>query len=121
MTHELGTLQQKVVQAAKRRDDTLRRQFERARALAFPAGEPQERAVGLCGSSTASARPWSRSSTAICRSTLRPGPDAALDAFAVGARPARARLTPNFQRQLQGTPNSNSQPGRAHASGSGRT
>ncbi len=47
MTHELGTLQQKVVQAAKRRDDTLRRQFERARALAFPGGEPQERAVGL--------------------------------------------------------------------------
>ncbi|MEO5822604.1 MAG: bacillithiol biosynthesis cysteine-adding enzyme BshC [Vicinamibacteraceae bacterium] len=47
MTHELGTLQQKVVQAAKRRDDTLRRQFERTRALAFPAGEPQERAVGL--------------------------------------------------------------------------
>jgi bacillithiol biosynthesis cysteine-adding enzyme BshC len=47
MTHELATLQQKVVQAAKRRDDTLRRQFERARALAFPGGEPQERAVGL--------------------------------------------------------------------------
>jgi len=47
MTHELGTLQQKVVQAAKRRDDTLRRQFERTRALAFPTGEPQERAVGL--------------------------------------------------------------------------
>ena len=47
MTHELGTLQQKVVQAAKRRDDTLRRQFERTRALAFPGGEPQERAVGL--------------------------------------------------------------------------
>lgn len=47
MTHELTTLQQKVVQAAKRRDDTLRRQFERTRALAFPSGEPQERAVGL--------------------------------------------------------------------------
>jgi bacillithiol biosynthesis cysteine-adding enzyme BshC len=47
MTHELAALQQKVVQAAKRRDDTLRRQFERARALAFPSGEPQERAVGL--------------------------------------------------------------------------
>ena len=47
MTHELTALQQKVVQAAKRRDDTLRRQFERARALAFPGGEPQERAVGL--------------------------------------------------------------------------
>jgi len=47
MTHELSALQQKVVQAAKRKDDTLRRQFERARALAFPGGEPQERAVGL--------------------------------------------------------------------------
>ena len=47
MTHELATLHQKVVQAAKRRDDTLRRQFERTRALAFPGGEPQERAIGL--------------------------------------------------------------------------
>jgi uncharacterized protein YllA (UPF0747 family) len=47
MTHELSVLQQKVVQAAKRKDDTLRRQFERARALAFPGGEPQERAIGL--------------------------------------------------------------------------
>jgi bacillithiol biosynthesis cysteine-adding enzyme BshC len=47
MTHELATLQQKVVQAAKRRDDTLRRQFERTRSLTFPAGEPQERAIGL--------------------------------------------------------------------------
>jgi bacillithiol biosynthesis cysteine-adding enzyme BshC len=47
MTHELAALQQKVVQAAKRRDETLRRQFERARSLAFPGGEPQERAVGL--------------------------------------------------------------------------
>jgi bacillithiol biosynthesis cysteine-adding enzyme BshC len=47
MMHELTTLQQKVVQAAKRRDDTLRRQFERTRALAFPSGEPQERAIGL--------------------------------------------------------------------------
>ena len=47
MTHELATLQQKVVQAAKRKDETIRRQFERARALAFPGGEPQERAIGL--------------------------------------------------------------------------
>ena len=36
-----------MVQAAKRRDDTLRRQFERARGLAFPGGEPQERAIGV--------------------------------------------------------------------------
>jgi bacillithiol biosynthesis cysteine-adding enzyme BshC len=47
MTHELGTLHQKVLQAAKRKDETIRRQFERTRALAFPSGEPQERAVGL--------------------------------------------------------------------------
>jgi bacillithiol synthase len=47
MSHELATLQQKVVKAAKQRDDTLRRKFERVRALAFPGGEPQERAVGL--------------------------------------------------------------------------
>jgi bacillithiol biosynthesis cysteine-adding enzyme BshC len=47
MIHELGTLHQKVVQAAKRRDDTLRRQFERTRGLTFPSGEPQERAIGL--------------------------------------------------------------------------
>ncbi|MES1254306.1 MAG: bacillithiol biosynthesis cysteine-adding enzyme BshC [Acidobacteriota bacterium] len=47
MRHELETLQGKTVQAAKRRDDTLRRQFARARALAFPGGHPQERAVGL--------------------------------------------------------------------------
>ena len=46
MQRDLGTLRGKVVQAAKRRDETLRRQFRRARAQAFPNGEPQERNVG---------------------------------------------------------------------------
>ena len=46
---ELGKLRGKVVSAAKRRDATLRRQFERARAQSFPAGIPQERGVaGVC-------------------------------------------------------------------------
>jgi bacillithiol biosynthesis cysteine-adding enzyme BshC len=43
----LGTLQNKIVQAAKRKDETLRRQFSRTRALAFPNGQPQERALAL--------------------------------------------------------------------------
>jgi bacillithiol synthase len=47
MRHDLETLHGKIIQAAKRRDDTLRRQFSRARALAFPNGEPQERVVGF--------------------------------------------------------------------------
>ena len=42
---ELGNLRGKVVAAAKRRDSTLRRQFERARAQSFPGGIPQERSV----------------------------------------------------------------------------
>ncbi len=46
MQRDLATLRNKVVQAAKRRDETLRRQFRRARAQAFPNGEPQERSVG---------------------------------------------------------------------------
>lgn len=47
MQRDLRTLRNKIVQAAKRRDDTLRRQFTRARAQAFPDGNPQERAVGF--------------------------------------------------------------------------
>ena len=43
----LGTLQNKIVQAAKRKDETLRRQFARTRSLLFPNGHPQERAVSL--------------------------------------------------------------------------
>jgi bacillithiol biosynthesis cysteine-adding enzyme BshC len=47
MRDALATLQHKLVQAAKRRDETLRRQFERARSLAFPGGLPQERVLGV--------------------------------------------------------------------------
>lgn len=47
MQHDLQTLHNKMIAAAKRRDDTLRRQFTRTRALAFPGGEPQERAIGF--------------------------------------------------------------------------
>ena len=43
----LKTLHGKIVQAAKRKDETLRRQFERTRALAFPGGQSQERALGI--------------------------------------------------------------------------
>jgi uncharacterized protein YllA (UPF0747 family) len=46
MRHDLQTLQGKTVQAAKRRNETLRRQFVHARALAFPHGHPQERTIG---------------------------------------------------------------------------
>jgi len=47
MQHDLQTLHAKMIQAAKRRDDTLRRQYIRTRALAFPGGHPQEREVGF--------------------------------------------------------------------------
>jgi bacillithiol biosynthesis cysteine-adding enzyme BshC len=47
MQHDLDTLHGKLIQAAKRRHDTLRRQFVRTRALAFPAGEPQERTISF--------------------------------------------------------------------------
>jgi bacillithiol biosynthesis cysteine-adding enzyme BshC len=47
MQHEMQTLHNKVIQAAKRKDETLRRQFQRAQALTFPAGHPQEREVGF--------------------------------------------------------------------------
>jgi bacillithiol biosynthesis cysteine-adding enzyme BshC len=47
MKHDLETLHGKMIQAAKRRDETLRRQFIHARALAFPSGHAQERAVGF--------------------------------------------------------------------------
>ena len=47
MQHDLETLHGKTIQAAKRRNDTLRRQFVRARALAFPHGHPQERTIGF--------------------------------------------------------------------------
>jgi bacillithiol synthase len=41
----LKTLQGKIIQASKRKDETLRRQFHRTRAIAFPAGQPQERVL----------------------------------------------------------------------------
>ena len=47
MQHDLRTLQNKVIQAAKRRDETLRRQFHHAQALTFPNGQPQEREIGF--------------------------------------------------------------------------
>jgi bacillithiol biosynthesis cysteine-adding enzyme BshC len=47
MQHDLRTLHGKVIQAAKRRDDTLRRQFRHAQVLTFPNGHPQERELGF--------------------------------------------------------------------------
>jgi bacillithiol biosynthesis cysteine-adding enzyme BshC len=47
MQHDLHTLHNKMIQAAKRRDETLRRQFMRTRALAFPNGHAQERTIGF--------------------------------------------------------------------------
>jgi bacillithiol biosynthesis cysteine-adding enzyme BshC len=47
MRHELQSMRSKVIQAAKKRDETLRRQFTRTQNLVFPDGEPQERAVGF--------------------------------------------------------------------------
>ena len=46
MERDLRNLRGKIIQAAKRRDETLRRQFNRARAQSFPGGAPQERAIG---------------------------------------------------------------------------
>jgi uncharacterized protein YllA (UPF0747 family) len=47
MEHDLRALHGKVIQAAKRRDETLRRQFTRARTQIFPNGHPQERTLGV--------------------------------------------------------------------------
>lgn len=47
MRETLKTLQGKIIQAAKRKDDTLRRQFVRTRALTFPDGVPQERSLSV--------------------------------------------------------------------------
>jgi bacillithiol synthase len=46
MQHELQSLHAKTIQAAKKRDETLRRQFKRTRAQAFPDGHAQERTIG---------------------------------------------------------------------------
>lgn len=47
MQHDLRGLSGKILQAAKRRDETLRRQFRHVRAQAFPGGTPQERSIGF--------------------------------------------------------------------------
>jgi uncharacterized protein YllA (UPF0747 family) len=47
MQDDLKKLHGKIVQAAKRKDETLRRQFHHARAQAFPGGQPQEREIGF--------------------------------------------------------------------------
>ena len=46
MQDDLKKLQGKILQAAKKKDDTLRRQFRHAQVLLFPDGEPQERHLG---------------------------------------------------------------------------
>jgi bacillithiol biosynthesis cysteine-adding enzyme BshC len=47
MQKDLETLQGKTIQAAKRRNETLRRQFVRTRALTFPNGHAQERTISF--------------------------------------------------------------------------
>jgi len=47
MQETLKHLHTKIIHASKRKDDTLRRQFRRTQALAFPEGHPQERIVDL--------------------------------------------------------------------------
>ena len=47
MQDDLKKLHAKIIQAVKRKDETLRRQFRHAQAQAFPGGHPQERAIGF--------------------------------------------------------------------------
>jgi bacillithiol biosynthesis cysteine-adding enzyme BshC len=47
MQDDLKKLHAKIIQAAKRKDETLRRQFHHVKAQAFPDGHPQERTVGF--------------------------------------------------------------------------
>ena len=47
MQDDLKKLHAKIIQAAKRKDETLRRQFQHAQAQAFPGGDLQERAIGF--------------------------------------------------------------------------
>ena len=47
MRDTLKTLHAKIIQATKRKDETLRRQFTRTRTLAFPSGHPQERVLSV--------------------------------------------------------------------------
>jgi bacillithiol biosynthesis cysteine-adding enzyme BshC len=46
MQDDLKKLHAKIIQAAKRKNETLRRQYHHAQAQAFPAGHPQERQIG---------------------------------------------------------------------------
>jgi bacillithiol biosynthesis cysteine-adding enzyme BshC len=47
MQDDLKKLHAKIIQACKRKDETLRRQFKHAQAQAFPGGHPQEREIGF--------------------------------------------------------------------------
>jgi len=47
MQDDLRKLHAKIIQAAKRKDETLKRQFRHAQAQAFPGGQPQEREIGF--------------------------------------------------------------------------
>ena len=47
MRDTLNTLHGKILQARKKKDETLRRQFMRTRNLTFPNGSPQERALSI--------------------------------------------------------------------------
>ena len=47
LRHELQGLHTKIIHAAKKRDETLRRQFGRTQAQAFPGGQAQERSTGF--------------------------------------------------------------------------
>jgi bacillithiol biosynthesis cysteine-adding enzyme BshC len=47
LEHELRSLHSKMISSAKKRDETLRRQFTRAQAQTFPLGQPQERVLGV--------------------------------------------------------------------------
>jgi uncharacterized protein YllA (UPF0747 family) len=47
MEHDLRNLHAKMIQSAKRRDETMRRQFTRAQVQVFPLGHPQERTLAV--------------------------------------------------------------------------
>ena len=47
MQDDLKKLHAKIIHAAKRKDETLRRQFHHAQAQAFPGGHPQEREIAF--------------------------------------------------------------------------
>lgn len=47
MQDDLKKLHGKIIQAAKRKNETLRRQYHHAQSQAFPGGHPQEREIGF--------------------------------------------------------------------------